>query len=499
MAQHQTRTGPITNNAAPFSVEMVQGSHPDRPRLPFKTQHPQPLSQTTHVQAVFAPNMAQGSHPDRSRQLLGVRIPLPILPPFIPLSQNEWAGYHPDRPSLLLAPRIPLPWSQTTHVQAPFSIDMVAGSHPDFSRVMLATRSGWVAVPPDVIDQPLDFIGYHPDASRALFSYKPGWQVFPPEVAVIVPDFQLDFIGYHPDLPVIRLGPRIGLPYSQVNHVSAPFSEEMVVGYWPVMPPRLLLGVRVPLPLLPPEVAPLVAPFSNEMVIGYKPDRAPLALLHRFEVRIFDLSLFDENSAPPRILPVSGLPFSGGPATPPADGRILPTYPLPVDKMPLIPDTIGATLKRILDAIVKRIDSLGMFTRDSLGSILLRVPSDGAKDTQLFSSDRARVKLDGSNVLYGSIELPARTVLHSATVRSADFFVQCDATPGAMSIYLPAANLSTGRIYAIKKVDVTANAVTLVASGSDLIDGASTNVIAAQWNGRVIQSDGLGWLILANI
>jgi hypothetical protein len=51
-------------------------------------------------------------------------------------------------------------------------------------------------------------------------------------------------------------------------------------------------------------------------------------------------------------------------------------------------------------------------------------------------------------------------------------------------------------MYTIKKLDTSANTVTVQPSGSDKIDGASTYVISQQFLTVSIQSDGSAWFIL---
>lgn len=75
----------------------------------------------------------------------------------------------------------------------------------------------------------------------------------------------------------------------------------------------------------------------------------------------------------------------------------------------------------------------------------------------------------------------------------------CDATGGAFAATLPVASTCLGRVYKIKKIDSSANAVTVTASGGDLIDGAATKALSTQWKYIEIQSDGVSaWWIVAN-
>ena len=171
----------------------------------------------------------------------------------------------------------------------------------------------------------------------------------------------------------------------------------------------------------------------------------------------------------------------------------------PVQKMPLISASFGYLLKSTLDAMSQRIDELGMINRALNGDLVVQVPTVGGKSTELFTVDRLTLRIEGGTTLAGAWEVPVRTVTVTTVIQSTDHTLLCDATGAAFTVYLPAANLVPGRIYAIKKTDVTANAVTIDPNGAELIDGAGTNVIAAQWDGRIIQSSGTAWFILANI
>lgn len=69
----------------------------------------------------------------------------------------------------------------------------------------------------------------------------------------------------------------------------------------------------------------------------------------------------------------------------------------------------------------------------------------------------------------------------------------------AFAATLPLASTCAGRIYTIKKIDASGNAVTVTASGADTIDGAATKALSAQWKYITIQSDGVSaWWIIAN-
>lgn len=78
----------------------------------------------------------------------------------------------------------------------------------------------------------------------------------------------------------------------------------------------------------------------------------------------------------------------------------------------------------------------------------------------------------------------------------ADGLIRADATAGAFIVTLPPAAQVPGKRYIVKKVDATANAVTVDANGAELIDGALTQVLGAAFAKVTIQSNGVGWDVL---
>ncbi|HSC14498.1 MAG TPA: hypothetical protein VLI71_05235, partial [Gammaproteobacteria bacterium] len=51
----------------------------------------------------------------------------------------------------------------------------------------------------------------------------------------------------------------------------------------------------------------------------------------------------------------------------------------------------------------------------------------------------------------------------------------------------------------VKKIDATANAVTIDGDGAETIDGAATQSLPAQWNAKTVQSNGVAWFIIATV
>jgi len=82
------------------------------------------------------------------------------------------------------------------------------------------------------------------------------------------------------------------------------------------------------------------------------------------------------------------------------------------------------------------------------------------------------------------------------TLTASDSIVSADATGGAFTLTLPTAVGITGREYVVKRINAGANNVTIDGAGSELIDGAATLVLTAQWQAARVVSNGAGWLVV---
>jgi hypothetical protein len=82
------------------------------------------------------------------------------------------------------------------------------------------------------------------------------------------------------------------------------------------------------------------------------------------------------------------------------------------------------------------------------------------------------------------------------TMTSADGLVVADASGGAFTVTLPTAVGLAGRVYRVKKIDSSSNAVTIDGAGSETIDDATTATIATQYEAITVISDGTEWWVL---
>ncbi|MFJ7266674.1 hypothetical protein ACIQV3_08390 [Streptomyces sp. NPDC099050] len=93
----------------------------------------------------------------------------------------------------------------------------------------------------------------------------------------------------------------------------------------------------------------------------------------------------------------------------------------------------------------------------------------------------------GIKLINGQQPFPVRAVTANATVRV------IDATSGNITITLISA-VATRNRYVVKKVDATANTVTVAAAGVQTIDGAAAKVLTTQWETVTVIPSGGNWL-----
>ncbi len=108
--------------------------------------------------------------------------------------------------------------------------------------------------------------------------------------------------------------------------------------------------------------------------------------------------------------------------------------------------------------------------------------------------------LNGVSSEFINLAQPVASKTGSYIATIDDFLVLGDATSGGFTITLPSA-AATGavkKIMAFKKIDSTANKVTIDGNSSETIDGALTKALETENEILIIQSDGTNWRIIAN-
>jgi hypothetical protein len=122
---------------------------------------------------------------------------------------------------------------------------------------------------------------------------------------------------------------------------------------------------------------------------------------------------------------------------------------------------------------------------------VISVPNTGIKNRTLMKF--LQQLADAANRGSFLIQTVATTPFEMSPLQ---YTVLVDATSSAVVINLPLSSRAKGRIYNIKKIDASANAVTLTPQNSELIDGAATKSTTTQYANFTIQNDGTGWWIL---
>lgn len=99
----------------------------------------------------------------------------------------------------------------------------------------------------------------------------------------------------------------------------------------------------------------------------------------------------------------------------------------------------------------------------------------------------------------GGPVLPINAYSANATANQQDYTILVDATTGAKTVSLPPATTEPGRIVIVKKIDATANVVTVAAFAGNTIDGAATLALSNPFDAATLQSDGqLDWHVLGS-
>lgn len=81
------------------------------------------------------------------------------------------------------------------------------------------------------------------------------------------------------------------------------------------------------------------------------------------------------------------------------------------------------------------------------------------------------------------------------TLTLTDDVVKADATSGAITMTLPTA-VGAKKVFFVKKIDSTSNAVNIATTSSQTIDGSSSVAITVQNTALTLVSDGANWVIL---
>jgi hypothetical protein len=154
-------------------------------------------------------------------------------------------------------------------------------------------------------------------------------------------------------------------------------------------------------------------------------------------------------------------------------------------------DAEEATTSEVLD-----------FLGSTRGSVLYRGASGWAILAPGTSGFFLKSNGAGADPSYAAVS--ASTIIRTATNTAgavvtgadADGTILCNATGGAITAALPVAASSANLRVTLKKIDSSANAVTLDGNAAETIDGATTFALSSQWDAVTVHCDGAAWYIV---
>lgn len=107
------------------------------------------------------------------------------------------------------------------------------------------------------------------------------------------------------------------------------------------------------------------------------------------------------------------------------------------------------------------------------------------------------VTLPTSGVLEAVAKATRIDTTGTYTLTTANVVCLANAASGAITYNLPASSGNTGQRFYIKKTDSSTNTVTINRAGGDTIDGATSQVIRAQYQCLMLVADGSSsWFII---
>lgn len=118
------------------------------------------------------------------------------------------------------------------------------------------------------------------------------------------------------------------------------------------------------------------------------------------------------------------------------------------------------------------------------------VPSDPAKLADWIGAELLRVQ--------AAFQVPnSRTVTAAYSATVADDVILVNAASGTVTVTFPDPTRTANKCFIVKKIDASANAVTIGVVGGTTIDGG-TSTLATQWAVKMYQSNGALWYVLSS-
>lgn len=135
--------------------------------------------------------------------------------------------------------------------------------------------------------------------------------------------------------------------------------------------------------------------------------------------------------------------------------------------------------------------------RDSTGNFSKLAAVATGKSLRSAGTGTAPAYGDLAQVAAGSSQVVTKTTSYTINSTNNDVIIFADNTSGPVTITLPVASTVAGYRFYVKRIDgVVANACTIARSGSDTIDGATSQTLDLQYTAIAVVSNGTNWYIL---
>jgi hypothetical protein len=129
------------------------------------------------------------------------------------------------------------------------------------------------------------------------------------------------------------------------------------------------------------------------------------------------------------------------------------------------------------------------------GDIYYRA-SGGAFTKLPIGSSNQTLKVASGLPAWGEVTFNTTTKTANYTAATSDTVILTDAASGNVTITLPTASSASGYRFFIKRIDNSANSVSVQRSGSDTIDGGTSQTINLQYASMTVVSNGSNWYII---
>jgi len=155
---------------------------------------------------------------------------------------------------------------------------------------------------------------------------------------------------------------------------------------------------------------------------------------------------------------------------------------------------------KTLEEVAKSVQNICPMTENDL---VTTTPTEGATGSRTPEINDAIREIKSCLKTTMAVEHSLTTGMHlinraakttTYAILTTDTDIDCDATTAGFTVTVPTAVGYEGKYYTVKKVDSTANVVTIAFTGAETCDGSSTLSLSSQWQAVGMRSNGATWV-----